>query len=45
VTEGEGLVQSRGEPVATICPGDVIYFPGGEWHWDGAVPDHFMPHP
>jgi quercetin dioxygenase-like cupin family protein len=44
VTEGEGCVQSRGEPVATIRPGDVIDIPGGEWHWHGAAPDHFMTH-
>jgi quercetin dioxygenase-like cupin family protein len=38
VTEGEGRVQSRGEPVATtIRPGDVIRIPGGEWHWHGAA--------
>ena len=44
VTEGEGRVQSRGEPVVTIRPGDVIHIPGGEWHWHGAAPDHFMTH-
>jgi quercetin dioxygenase-like cupin family protein len=44
VTEGEGRVQSRGEPVATIRPGDVIHILGGEWHWHGAAPDHFMTH-
>jgi quercetin dioxygenase-like cupin family protein len=44
VTEGEGRVQSRGEPVVTIRPGDVVHTPGGEWHWHGAAPDHFMTH-
>lgn len=44
VTEGEGLVQSRGGPIATIRPGDVVYTPSGEWHWHGATPDHFMTH-
>jgi quercetin dioxygenase-like cupin family protein len=44
VTEGEGRVQSRGEPIVTIRPGDVVRVPGGEWHWHGAVPDHFMTH-
>jgi quercetin dioxygenase-like cupin family protein len=44
VTEGEGLVQSRGEPVATIRPGDVVHTPADEWHWHGAAPDRFMTH-
>ncbi len=44
VTEGGGRVQSRGGPVVTIRPGDVIHIPGGEWHWHGAAPDSFMTH-
>jgi quercetin dioxygenase-like cupin family protein len=44
VTEGEGVVQSRGEPGVTIRSGDVIYTPSHEWHWHGAKPDHFMTH-
>jgi quercetin dioxygenase-like cupin family protein len=44
VTEGEGRVQSRGESVVAIRPGDVVYTPGDEWHWHGAAPDHFMTH-
>ena len=44
VTEGEGRIQTRGEPLATIRPGDVVYTPSGEWHWHGAAPDHFMTH-
>jgi quercetin dioxygenase-like cupin family protein len=44
VTEGEGRVQSRGEPVVTIRPGDVVFTPGAEWHWHGATEDHFMTH-
>jgi len=44
VTEGEGRVQSRGQAVATIRPGDVIHTPPDEWHWHGAAPDHFMTH-
>jgi len=44
VTEGEGRVQSRGEPIVTIRHGDVIHTPGGEWHWHGAAPGHFMTH-
>jgi quercetin dioxygenase-like cupin family protein len=44
VTEGRGLVQSRGGTVAEIRPGDIISTPPGEWHWHGAAPDHFMTH-
>jgi quercetin dioxygenase-like cupin family protein len=44
VTEGEGRVQSRGEPVVTIRLGDVVHIAGSEWHWHGAAPDHFMTH-
>ena len=44
VTEGRGLVQSRGEPIAELRPGDIVYTPDGEEHWHGAAPDHFMTH-
>ncbi len=44
VTEGRGRVQSRGEPVVDIGPGDIVYTPDGEEHWHGAAPDHFMVH-
>jgi quercetin dioxygenase-like cupin family protein len=44
VTEGEGRVQSRGGPVITIRPGDIIRIDGNEWHWHGAARDHFMTH-
>ena len=44
VTEGIGLIQSRGGQVIQIRPGDTIYTPPGEWHWHGAAPDHFMSH-
>lgn len=44
VTEGRGLVQSRGSQVTSVRPGDVIYTPPGEWHWHGAAADHFMTH-
>jgi quercetin dioxygenase-like cupin family protein len=44
VTEGIGLVQSRGGDVTAIRPGDTIYTAPGEWHWHGAAPDHFMTH-
>ena len=44
VTDGEGLVQSRGEAVVTIRPGDVVVTPPDEWHWHGASRDRFMSH-
>jgi quercetin dioxygenase-like cupin family protein len=44
VTEGEGRVQSRGGPIITIRPGDVIRIAGGEEHWHGAASNRFMTH-
>lgn len=44
VTGGEGRVQSRGEAVQLLGPGDVVHTPADEWHWHGASPDHFMTH-
>ncbi len=44
VTEGQGLVQSRGGAVEPIRAGDVVHAQSGEWHWHGAAPDHFMSH-
>jgi quercetin dioxygenase-like cupin family protein len=44
VTEGHGLVQSRGSSAQGIRAGDVVHTPADEWHWHGAAPDHFMSH-
>jgi quercetin dioxygenase-like cupin family protein len=44
VTEGKGLVQSRGDEVREIRPGDVLHSPDNEEHWHGAAPDHYMTH-
>jgi quercetin dioxygenase-like cupin family protein len=44
VTEGHGLIQSRGGTVVEIGPGDTIHTPPGEWHWHGAAHDSFMTH-
>ena len=44
VTEGRGLVQSRGEDVVDIRPGDVHVTPHGHEHRHGAAHDHFMTH-
>jgi quercetin dioxygenase-like cupin family protein len=44
VTDGVGLVQSRGGDVVEMHPGDTVYTPPGEWHWHGATPTDFMAH-
>ncbi len=44
VTEGLGLMQSRGGPVTEMQAGDVVSTPSDEWHWHGAGPDHPMSH-
>jgi quercetin dioxygenase-like cupin family protein len=44
VTDGIGLVQSRGGEVVVMRQGDTVYTPPGEWHWHGAAPTHFMVH-
>ena len=44
VTEGEGRVQSRGQSIVSIRPGDVVHTPSQEWHWHGAAPNHLMTH-
>ncbi len=44
VTEGEGLVQSRGSGPEAIRAGDTVQAGAGEWHWHGAGPGTFMTH-
>ena len=44
VTDGRGLVQSRGGDRSELRPGDIVYTPADELHWHGAAPDHFMSH-
>jgi 4-carboxymuconolactone decarboxylase len=44
VTSGRGLVQSEGEAVQEILPGDVVWIPASERHWHGAAPDSAMSH-
>jgi quercetin dioxygenase-like cupin family protein len=44
ITEGTGLIQTRGEPVVTVRAGDIIYTPADEEHWHGAAPENFMIH-
>src|SRR5688572_24283541 len=40
VTDGSGLVQSRGREIVAIRAGDVVITPADEWHWHGAAPDN-----
>lgn len=44
VTEGRGLIQSRGGDVSEMRSGDIVYTAADEWHWHGAAADHFMTH-
>ncbi|QAR32656.1 cupin domain-containing protein [Geovibrio thiophilus] len=44
VISGHGLVQSEGEAVQEILPGDVVWIPANERHWHGAAPDSPMSH-
>jgi quercetin dioxygenase-like cupin family protein len=44
VTEGRRYLQSRGEELIELHPGDTVYTPAGEWHWHGATADSFMCH-
>lgn len=44
VTQGKGLVQTRGEEVETLTIGDTVYASDGEWHWHGATADQTMSH-
>jgi quercetin dioxygenase-like cupin family protein len=44
VLEGRGLVQSRGEEIVRLAPGDVYVTADGEVHWHGATRDHSMRH-
>ena len=44
VLDGRGLIQSRGEAITELRPGDVVVTPPDEWHWHGAAPDNFMAH-
>ncbi|WP_035240498.1 (R)-mandelonitrile lyase [Desulfobacter vibrioformis] len=44
VTSGRGVVQSEGEAVQQILPGDVVWIPANVRHWHGATPDSPMSH-
>lgn len=42
VTSGVGWAQSEGEEIVEVRAGDMIWFPPGERHWEGATPDQAM---
>lgn len=44
ITSGRGLVQSEGEDIQEVYPGDVVWIPANERHWHGAAPDSAMSH-
>jgi quercetin dioxygenase-like cupin family protein len=44
VISGVGRVQTLGQAVREIRPGDVVWIPAGEKHWHGASPAHGMTH-
>lgn len=44
ITEGEGIVQTEGQPEQHVSVGDVIFIPAGERHWHGAAPGRTMSH-
>lgn len=44
ITSGRGLVQSEGDRVREVLPGDVVWIPANVRHWHGAAPDSPMSH-
>ena len=44
VISGVGRVQTKGEPVREIKPGDVVWIQPGEKHWHGGAPTTGMVH-
>lgn len=44
VTEGTGIVQSRGGQTIVMRLGDTVETPPGVWHWHGALADSLMSH-
>lgn len=44
VISGRGLVQSEGEAIQEILPGDVVWIPENVRHWHGAARDSSMSH-
>lgn len=44
VTQGAGLVCTRGQPPQVIRAGDTVWIPAGVEHWHGAGPNTMMTH-
>ena len=44
VIAGVGRIQTQGEPVREIRPGDVVWISPGEKHWHGGSPTNGMVH-
>ncbi len=44
VISGRGRVQSEGESIQEILPGDIVWIPENARHWHGAAPDSPMSH-
>jgi quercetin dioxygenase-like cupin family protein len=44
VLTGLGLVQSKGQPLRKIAPGDTVWIEAGEVHWHGADAGRTMVH-
>lgn len=42
VTSGAGWAQTEGEEIVEIWTGDMVWFPPGQRHWEGATPDRAM---
>lgn len=42
VTSGVGWARSEDEDIVEIHAGDVLWFPPGRRHWEGATPEHEM---
>ncbi len=42
VTSGAGWAQCKGEEIMEIRAGDTIWFPPGQWHWEGATTNQAM---
>lgn len=44
VISGRGRVQSEGEAIQEILPGDIVWIPANTRHWHGAAPKSAMSH-
>jgi quercetin dioxygenase-like cupin family protein len=43
IIAGKGIVATENEE-REVAPGEVVFFPAGEKHWHGAVPDSVFSH-